>query len=139
MKKFIRYAMLMALAIVATVQLSACADKDQEAIDQVVKELREDKTFSSVEYNGENIEIVMEAEDPEFAAGLKALGAANIEGVMKNIMLEQMKQNGAFKDVDKEQLQSLINKNCGFDFVFKAGDEKMNIVLTADDLKDIVE
>lgn len=139
MKKFIRYAMLMALAIFATVQLSACADKDQQAIDQVVKELQEDKTFSSVEYNGENIEIVMEADDPEFAAGVKALGAANLEGVMKDIMLQQMKQNGALKDVNKEQLQSLINKNCGFDFVIKAGDEKMNIVLTADDLKDIVE
>lgn len=45
MKKFTKYAMLMAVAIIAALQLGACKGSDDAAINDIVNELKEDKDF----------------------------------------------------------------------------------------------
>ena len=91
MKKFTKYAMLMAVAIIAALQLGACKGSDDAAINDIVNELKEDKDFKSVEYDGKNIVAVVEVNDPSVEAAIKQNGADQLSDMMEQVILQQMK------------------------------------------------
>ncbi|MDE6331458.1 MAG: hypothetical protein K2L80_02535 [Muribaculaceae bacterium] len=57
MKKITKYALLMAVAVIAALQFAACSGGDDAAINDIVNELKKEKEFKSVEYDGKNIAV----------------------------------------------------------------------------------
>lgn len=139
MKKFTKYAMLMAVAIMAALQFSACKDSDDAAINDIVNELKGEKEFKSVEYDGKNIVAVIESDDPNVEAGIKMMGAEKMSQMMQEVLMEQLKSNGALKGADKAQVQALVNKKCGMQFKFKAGGENMEINIPYEEFAKLLE
>ena len=139
MKKFTKYAMLMAVAIIAALQLGACKGSDEAAINDIVHELKEDKDFKSVEYDGKNIVAVVEVNDPSVEAAIKQNGAEQLAGMMEQVILQQMKSSGTLKGTDKAQVQALVNKNCGLQFKLQAGSEKLEFTIPAEEFAKLLE
>lgn len=138
MKKITKYALLMAVAIFAALQLTAC-DSDIDAINDIVEELKEDDTFDTVEYNGKDIVATANIDDPDMEGAIATLGADHFADVIKSQIVQEMKGMGKASAKDKAQIQALINKDCSLKIVINAGSQSMDIVIPPHDFAKLLE